>query len=108
MRLKQIIANRDEEICVLEIKQHAKIKNDTGDKQHRFLLFTWLLVYGIRKKIINDSGKDNQHHKEPAGFVKKIEGEKDENITAYFIILPEPVIQSDKNSKEENKEAIIE
>ena len=67
-----------------------------------------LPVNGIGQNIINNSRQNNKHDKKSAGFVKKVKREKAKNITAYFKIIPEPVIKSNEHGKEKNKEAIIE
>jgi hypothetical protein len=67
-----------------------------------------LYINSIGKKVINNGGNNNENNKSSAGLVKKIKRKEKKNVTPYFEIVLEFVIQGNKNCKEEDKETIIE
>lgn len=105
--MKYFTGNRNKKVGVFKIKQHPEVKNDAAHKQGCFLSFIPLYINGIGKKIINNGGNDHQYNKSSAGLIKKIKRKENKDVSPYFKIFFEFIIQCDKDGKEENKETIV-
>jgi hypothetical protein len=105
--MEQVIADRNKEIGVLEIKQQAQVENNAADQQRFLFYFIRLPENGIGQNKIDNGRKNDQPYKITTGLIKKIKGEKTKDITAHFKVVPETVIQCDENGKKENKEPVI-
>jgi hypothetical protein len=104
---KQIIDGINKEIGVFKIEQQPQVKNDTADEQQFFPSFILLSENGIGQNIIHNSRQNYKNYKYPAGFVKKIQGEKTENIPAQLKVVPELIIKPNEEGEEENKEPVV-
>ena len=71
-------------------------------------MFMLLSPDGIGKDKIYNGRKDHEDHKKTGGFIKEIKGEKAENISSSFEVIPESIIESDEDRKKENKEPVVE
>lgn len=105
---EQVVECFNKKIGVLEIEKQPQVKNDTAQQQQFFLSFISLPVYGIGKHKIDNGRKDDKDNKKATGLIKKIKGEETENVAPYCKIVPERIIQRNKNGKKENKKAVVE
>jgi hypothetical protein len=67
-----------------------------------------LPVNGVGNNKIHNCRKNDQPYKITTGLIKKVQRKKAEDVTAYFKIVAEYIIEKNKNTKKENEEAIVE
>jgi hypothetical protein len=106
--MKQFIACPDKKIGVFKIAKQAKVKDDAHNKKKLFPAFLVSHANKIGKNKINNSRDHHKNNKSATGFIKKIQREKTEDISSQHIIIPAGIIQCNKNSKEKNKEPVVE
>jgi hypothetical protein len=106
--LEQRVGQLDEKISVLEVKKQSQIEYYAQQQQAFFTKWILLSVDGIRKEIIYDGRQYYQPDKGAAGFVKKVKGEKTENVSSSRQPVAQPIVQDNEGGKEEYEEPVVE